>query len=111
MNKVRKTMRTVKISSNSFKYRGSIFWLVFFLVIFCPIGILLLIRNLARLKNSTTSYLEYAGSWKWVFFWGVFFFPIAFILLFFNGLSLIEEQRETINVKQSDENIIINRQR
>lgn len=111
MDKIKRTVRTVKISSDAFKYRGSIFWLVCFLVIFCPIGILLLIRNLARIKNNTTSYLEYAGSWKWVFFWAIFFFPVAFILLFFNGLSLIEEQREIINVKQSDEDIIIDRQR
>ena len=111
MDKIKRTVRTVKMSSDSFKYRGSIFWLVFFLVIFCPIGMLLLIRNLARIKNNTTSYLEYAGNWKWVFFWAIFFFPIAFILLFFNGLSLIEEQREIINVKQSDADIIIDRQR
>ncbi|PIZ32490.1 MAG: hypothetical protein COY39_05315 [Alphaproteobacteria bacterium CG_4_10_14_0_8_um_filter_37_21] len=111
MNKVKRTARTVKMSSSSFKYRGSVFWLIFFLIIFFPIGLVLLMKNLARVKTSTTSYLEYGGSWKWVFFWAIFFFPIAFILLFFNGLSLIEEQCETINIKQTEEEIIIDRQR
>ena len=111
MNKIKRTVQTVKISSDSFKYRGSIFWLIFFLILFFPIAIILLIRNLARIKNDTTYYVEYSGSWKWVFFWGVLFFPIAFILLFFNGLSLIEEQREIKNVQQHKEDLIIDRQR
>lgn len=91
----RKTIRTIRISS-LFGYKGSLFWLIFFLILWLPIGILLLVKNLIRHKNHKKYYLEYSGSWKWIFFWGLVFCPIAFISLVFKGTSLVEEEVVTI---------------
>ena len=69
-------------------YRGSILWLIFWLIVFFPIAFVLLLTASTFQLNETTYELRYDGSRFWLCFWVLFFFPIAFILLFLNGISV-----------------------
>lgn len=73
------------------KYRGSIFWFIFFLIIFFPIAIVLFIKNSAILMENQYFRFNYDGSYGWLYFWAIFFFPIAIILVFLNGIDIVEE--------------------
>ena len=68
-------------------YRGSLFWLIFWLIIFFPIAFVLLLTASSFQVNQTTYNLQYDGSRFWLCFWVLFFFPVAFVLLFVNGFS------------------------
>ncbi len=74
------------------KYRGSLFWFIFFLIIFFPIAIILFIKNATILKEDHYYSFNYNGAYGWLFFWVILFFPIAIILLFINGVDIIEER-------------------
>ncbi|MBS0271744.1 MAG: hypothetical protein JSR85_03755 [Proteobacteria bacterium] len=74
-----------------FKYRGSIFWFIVFLIIFFPIGIILGIKNGALIKDEKILYFSYRGSYGWLIFWAIIFFPISFILILINGVDVVEE--------------------
>lgn len=76
------------------KYSGSIFWLVFWLIIFFPIAFVLLLTSSSFAINHTLYHIGYAGSRFWLCFWVLFFFPVAFVLLFLNGLSVTIEDHE-----------------
>lgn len=78
------------MESSSFKlhYRGSIFWLIFWIIIFFPIALVLLLTACSFKLNDTTYDLQYDGSRFWLCFWVVAFFPVAFVLLFINGFTV-----------------------
>jgi hypothetical protein len=73
-------------------YGGNLFFLILFLIIWFPIGILLLMRNGSITKENSRFYLRYHGSWGWLYFWGFLFFPITVILLLVKGIDIIEEE-------------------
>jgi hypothetical protein len=71
-------------------YQGSIGWLIFWLIIFFPIALTLLMTSSKFRINQTEYSTQYEGSRFWLCFWVVFFFPIAILLLILNGFSLKE---------------------
>ena len=86
------TRRTPNIKKRyPLKYRGSVFWFIFFLIFFFPIAIVLFIKNATILKEDHYYSFCYNGAYGWLFFWVIIFFPIAIILLFLNGVDIIEE--------------------
>ena len=87
----RRMVRTKKFST-PFHYQGNLFFLILFLFIFFPIGILLLLKNTHIVAESSQFHLAYHGSWGWLFFWGLLFFPIAIILFLVKGVDIIEER-------------------
>lgn len=80
----------MNIDTKKFKihYRGSLFWLIFWLIIFFPLAFVLLLTATSFEINRTTYNLDYDGSRFWLGFWMLVFFPVAFLLLFLNGLTL-----------------------
>lgn len=83
------TIRRAKI-----QYRGSILWLIFWLIIFFPIAFVLLLTSSTFELNQTVYEMNYDGSRFWLCFWVLVFFPIAFLLLFLNGLSVKVDKHE-----------------
>ena len=79
---------------NNFKlnYRGSIFWLIFWAIIFFPIAFVLLLTATSFHVNQTTYDVQYDGSRFWLCFWVLAFFPVALVLLFVNGYSISAEK-------------------
>lgn len=69
-------------------YQGSIFWLIFWLIVFFPIAFVLLLTDIGFELNRTSYHLQYNGSRGWLAFWVLVFFPVAFLLLFINGFSV-----------------------
>lgn len=86
-------MGDVQTSTFKIKYDGSIFWLIFWLIVFFPIAFVLLLTATSFEANRTTYHLRYAGSRFWLGFWVLVFFPVAFLLLFINGLSITVETK------------------
>lgn len=76
------------------QYRGSIFWLIFWLILFFPIAFVLLLTATSFEARHTIYHLSYDGSRFWLGFWVLVFFPVAFLLLFLNGLSVTIEKSE-----------------
>jgi len=72
-------------------YTGNIIILILCLIIFFPIALILLLKNLKVLRENKYQSLSYRGSYGWLIFWTIIFFPIAIILLLINGMDLIEE--------------------
>lgn len=70
------------------QYRGSLLWMIFWIIVFFPIALVLFFTGTNFIKNETTYHLHYDGSKFWLCFWTLVFFPIAFILLFYNGISV-----------------------
>jgi hypothetical protein len=77
------------------QYRGSIFWLIFWLIVFFPIAFVLLLTDTSFEVNEKIYNLRYDGSRFWLGFWVLVFFPVAFLLLFLNGLTLSIEKTNT----------------
>lgn len=77
----------------SFKvhYRGSYFWLIFWIIFFFPIALALLFTACSFDVGETCYNIRYDGSRFWLGFWILVFFPIAFLLLFLNGVSVTVE--------------------
>lgn len=75
---------------NHFKvhYGGSLFWLIFWMIVFFPIALVLFFTASSFDIGQKTYLLSYDGSRFWLGFWTLVFFPIAFILLFLNGFSI-----------------------
>jgi len=67
------------------KYPCSKFWLIFWLIIFFPVGIVLLLNHLKIISGSHTFSMQYEGSRFWLFFWALIFFPIVVLLFVLNG--------------------------
>jgi hypothetical protein len=103
MAQTRRVIRTTKIYCPRW-YSGNLFFLILSLIIWLPVGILLLMKNVSMTKGNSRFYLHYHGSWNWLYFWGVLFFPISIILFLIKGVDVIEE--ETI---VEEETLIIDR--
>jgi len=69
-------------------YRGSLLWLIFWIIVFFPVAIVLLFTGSTFVLNQTRYDFQYDGSRFWLCFWVLIFFPVAFLLLFLNGYSL-----------------------
>lgn len=83
------------IAEYPLKYDGNIVWPVLFLIIFPPVGVLLLLLNLAVRKEGVYYSLRYRGSQGWLIFWTIVLFPVAIILGALNGFDVItQEQKE-----------------
>lgn len=78
-----------KVSEYPLKYLGNIVWPILFLILFFPLGILLLILNTAVRKEGIYYSLHYRGSQGWLIFWTIIFFPVAIILGALNGFDII----------------------
>lgn len=91
------------MSASNFKlhYRGSLGWLIFWIIIFFPIAIILLLTASSFRVNNTTYNVQYDGSRGWLCFWVLVFFPVAFVLLFVNGIS-ISVDKETPSVDKDE---------
>lgn len=73
-------------------YKGNLFWLVLFLIIFPPLGLLLLLLNGCIKKEGVCYFLEYRGDKFWLYFWTIIFFPIAIILGAIHGFDVVGEK-------------------
>lgn len=69
-------------------YRGSLFWLIFWIIVFFPIALVLLFTAFSFDVNDKRYGVYYAGSRFWLCFWILVFFPIAFALIFVNGIAM-----------------------
>lgn len=78
------------MSESRFKvhYKGSIFWLIFWIIVFFPIALTLFFTAATFETTDKVYYFKYNGSRFWLCFWVLFFFPVAFVLLFINGFSI-----------------------
>lgn len=70
------------------RYAGSIFWLVFWLILFFPVAIALLFLNGTLEIDGKRYFMRYEGSRGWICFWIIAFLPVAIVLLLINGVSL-----------------------
>lgn len=91
MEQRKKVTRTTKISC-PIRYRGNLFFLILFLIIWLPLGILLLMKNGCIATETSKFYLHYHGKWGWLLFWGILFFPVSILLLLIKGVDVIEEE-------------------
>ena len=69
-------------------YEGSLFWPIFWLIIFFPLAFVLLLINSSLELGNTIYRYRYDGTRFWLYFWTVIFFPIMLVLLFLNGSAL-----------------------
>lgn len=69
-------------------YSGSKGWLIFWLIMVFPVGLVLLATAGEFEVNGNRYYLRYDGSRGWLCFWTVFCFPVTVILLLLNGMSI-----------------------
>tara|TARA_R110002124_G_scaffold161035_7_gene328316 strand:- start:2565 stop:2834 length:270 start_codon:yes stop_codon:yes gene_type:complete len=81
-----------KIKKYPVKYHGNIFWLIVILILFLPVGILLLASGIRPQINNEYYGLKYKGNLGWLIFWTIIFFPIAIILAFIKGVDIIVYQ-------------------
>jgi hypothetical protein len=73
------------------QYHGSLFWLVFWLIIFLPIGLILLFTDSTFQIGDKRYHYKYLGDRFWLCFWVLIFFPVAILLFFLNGFSYKKE--------------------
>lgn len=78
-----------KVSEYPLKYLGNVVWPILFLILFFPVGIVLILLNTAVRNQGIFYSLKYRGSEGWLIFWSVVFFPIAIILGALNGFDVI----------------------
>jgi len=69
-------------------YNGSLVWPVLFLILFLPLGILLVVLKTSVRRDGVNYSLHYRGSEGWLFFWTLLFFPVAIIFGFLNGFDV-----------------------
>lgn len=74
------------------KYPRSKFWLIFWILIFLPIGLVLLFSNLRIISGHRAFRWEYEGARFWLYFWALLFFPIALLLGLFKGSFVMTTQ-------------------
>ncbi|MBA3720933.1 MAG: hypothetical protein H0W88_00860 [Parachlamydiaceae bacterium] len=75
-------------SNMKLHYRGSLLWVIFWIIVFFPIALVLLLTDSSFYLNGATYNFHYDGSRFWLCFWVLVFFPVAFLLLFINGYSV-----------------------
>lgn len=68
---------------------GNIVWPILFLILFFPLGILLIILNTAVRKEGVYYSLHYRGSQGWLIFWTIVLFPVAIILGALRGFDIV----------------------
>lgn len=73
-------------------YHGNILWPILFLLLFPPVGLVLIGLNTCVRQNGVSYSLHYRGSEAWLIFWTVLFFPVAIILGFLNGFDIRGEK-------------------
>jgi hypothetical protein len=73
-------------------YKGSFFWLIFWVIVFFPIALALFFTECAFDINDKRYVFGYDGSRFWLGFWVLVFFPVALLLLFLNGIWIREER-------------------
>lgn len=86
-----KEKKTITHFSSPLTYEGNLFFLILFLILWLPVGLLMLMRHGRIVKRESKFSLHYCGSWGWLLFWGLFFFPISILLLLMKGVEVIEE--------------------
>jgi hypothetical protein len=74
-----------------FNYRGSIFWLIFWTILFFPVALVLFVTGASYAKGGMNHHLRYNGDRFWLCFWALFFFPVALLLFFLKGFTIIRE--------------------
>ena len=74
-------------------YKGNVVWLILFLLIFPPLGVILLFLNLCFRKDGICYSLKYRGSKFWLIFWTIVFFPIAIFLGLIRGFDVISDNQ------------------
>lgn len=89
----------MKINHLKLHYRGSIFWLIVWGILFFPIALVLLFTSSSFELNDSTYNFQYEGSRFWLCFWVLAFFPIAFVLLFVNGYTISVDRKDDFYVK------------
>lgn len=89
MTKIKKSHKIQK--SYPMVYKGNIIILVLCFIVFFPVALILLIKNLKILREDQYQSLYYRGSYGWLIFWTIVLFPIAIILLLINGMDVVEE--------------------
>jgi hypothetical protein len=72
-------------------YSGSKGWLIFWVVVFFPVALVLLLTGGSFENEGHKYFIRYEGSKNWLCFWAVVFFPIVFLLLLLNGVALIDD--------------------
>ena len=72
------------------RYGGSLFWLIFWAIVFFPIAFVLLLTSWHAVGANRNISCHYNGSRAWLAFWVVFFFPLAIFLLLHNGLRIVD---------------------
>lgn len=73
-----------------FKYSACTGWLIFWLIVFFPIGLVLLLSHLEVIAGGRRGKLRYNGSRFWLFFWALVFFPVSLLLCLFKGKFIIK---------------------
>jgi hypothetical protein len=73
-------------------YKGNVVWPILFLILFFPVGIVLLLLNTCIRIEGVSYSLKYRGSEFWLIFWTIIFFPVAIILGAINGFDLEAQQ-------------------
>lgn len=63
-------------------------WIIFLMIVFFPIGLLLLLLSLRIHIDGTLYSLKYKGCMGWLIFWLIVCFPIAFILIILSGADV-----------------------
>ncbi|MBL4818786.1 MAG: hypothetical protein JKY15_06095 [Deltaproteobacteria bacterium] len=72
-------------------YDGNLFWLILFLIIWLPLGLVLFLKNGYIKHKSSRFSIYYRGDWNWLYFWAILCFPVAIALLVFKGVDVLEE--------------------
>lgn len=70
------------------RYGGSLFWLIFWAILFFPIAFVLLLTNWEAQGGTSLVRCNYSGSRFWLGFWTLVFFPIALLLILLNGFII-----------------------
>ncbi len=80
------------------QYGGSLFWLIFWAIVFFPIALILLFTSVGCKMGGTSYQFQYDGSRFWLCFWILAFFPIAFLLAFLNGFSVTIDKEDNTTI-------------
>ena len=78
----------MKVRKIKITYPGSKFWLIFWLILFLPVGLVLLTTGGQFEWKGKAYRIQYDGSRGWLAFWTFIFFPVAILLFFLNGFSV-----------------------
>jgi hypothetical protein len=70
------------------QYGGSIFWLVFWAILFFPVALVLLGTRGKFEWEGKTYWISYTGSVFWLAFWVIVFIPVGIILALVNGFEV-----------------------